>query len=140
MALDVEELSIWRNFLLWSEGVTGAVAQALSSGANLSKPDYEVLKRLLEADGALPRQALEQSLGWSPSRLSHQLRRMEARGLVGRADAGQGRNVNVAVAPGGRQAMAVADQVHAEAVRRHLLDGLPAEVRKFLLAGPGDGQ
>jgi DNA-binding MarR family transcriptional regulator len=138
--LAADELLLWRNFLLWSEGVTAAVAQALTAETGLSKPDYEVLKRLLEADGALPRQLLQQSLRWSPSRLSHQLRRMEARGLVGRSDAGRGRNVNVGIGPSGSQAMAAADRVHDEAVRRHLLGSLPAEVRAFLLSAPGAAQ
>jgi DNA-binding MarR family transcriptional regulator len=136
--LAADELQLWRNFLLWSEGVTAAVAQALTAEAGLSKPDYEVLKRLLEAGGALSRQLLERSLGWSPSRLSHQLRRMEARGLVERADAGQGRNVNVAIARGGGSVMAAAERVHAEAVRSHLLVTLPVEVRAFLLSMPED--
>lgn len=128
------ELDTWRGFLRWSEGVIASVAQSLLE-AGLSQPDYEVLKRLAEAGGGeLSRQALEQSLGWSPSRLSHQLRRMEARGLVTRADAGRGRHVNVELTDGGRQLVAAADGAHAVAVRRHLLDPLPAEVRAFLVS------
>jgi DNA-binding MarR family transcriptional regulator len=137
VALAGDELRLWRNFLQWSEGVTAAVAQALAVEVGLSQPDYEVLKRLLEADGALPRQALEQSLSWSPSRLSHQLRRMEARGLVARAGSGHGRHVNVEIADGGRGVMAAADRAHAQAVRRHLLDALPDDVRGFLYSAPG---
>lgn len=136
-ALAGDELLLWRNFLQWTEGVTAAVAQALTVEVGLSQPDYEVLKRLLEADGGLPRQSLEQSLSWSPSRLSHQLRRMEARGLVARTGSGRGRHVNVEIANGGRSVMAAADKAHAQAARRHLLDTLPADVRGFLFSLPG---
>lgn len=133
--LSAGEVALWRGFLRWSETVTAGVAQSLAVGAGLSQPDYEVLKRLAETgDGALSRQSLEQSLGWSPSRLSHQLRRMEARGLVARADAGRGRHVNVELAEEGWELLAAADGAHAAAVRRHLLDPLPPEVRAFLLA------
>ncbi|WP_214411290.1 MarR family winged helix-turn-helix transcriptional regulator [Sphaerisporangium fuscum] len=135
-ALSADELRVWRAFLRWSENVTAGIAQSLAAEAALSQPDYEVLKRLLEAGGGLSRQALEQSLSWSPSRLSHQLRRMEARGLVGRDDAGYGRYVNVEITADGREVMAAADAAHAAAVRRCLLDVLPADMRAFLLSTP----
>ncbi|MFI6099901.1 MarR family winged helix-turn-helix transcriptional regulator [Lentzea sp. NPDC051213] len=131
-SLRADELRVWRGFLRWSERVTVAVAQSLGT-TGLSQPDYEVLKRLEEAGGTLSRQELEQGLAWSPSRLSHQLRRMEERGLVGRADAGYGRLVLVGISERGRAQVVVADEAHAAAVRAHLLDSLPGDMRAFLL-------
>jgi DNA-binding MarR family transcriptional regulator len=131
-ALTAAEVAVWRGFLRWSESVTAAVAQALTEDAGLSVADYEVLKRLLDADGSLPRQTVEKSLSWSPSRLSHQLRRMEARDLVGRSDAGRGRQVDVELTAAGRALIGAADEVHAVAVRGALLAQVPAEVRAFL--------
>ena len=42
-----------------------------------------------------------------------------------------------AIADGGHGVMAAADQAHAQAVRRHLLDALPDDVRGFLYSAPG---
>lgn len=121
LLLSRSELEIWRGFLRFSEQVVSDVGQALVNETPLTATDYEVLKRLLEAGGTLPQSTLQQSLQWSASRLSHQLRRMDDRSLLGRTEAGQGRAVNVAIMEGGRAAMAIAEVVHARAVRTALL-------------------
>jgi DNA-binding MarR family transcriptional regulator len=57
------------------------------NGASVSGPDFEVLAALLESDAPAVRAGeLATSLGWEKSRLSHQLRRMETRGLVQRRE------------------------------------------------------
>lgn len=130
--LDADEVATWRGFLRWAEGVTAAVSRALNEEAGVSHSDYSILIRIFEGGGALPRQDLEQRLSWSTSRLSHQLRRMEAKNLVRRRDTGSGRLVDVELTPTGRDLIDIATGVHAAAVRAALLDDLPDEVRKFL--------
>jgi DNA-binding MarR family transcriptional regulator len=57
---------------------------------------------------------------WHRSRLSHQLTRMEQRGLLGRRSADAG--VHVQITDEGRDAVRAARPIHAAAVRRHLVD------------------
>ncbi|MFY4709644.1 hypothetical protein [Burkholderia glumae] len=58
-----------------------------------------------------------QSLDWEKSRLSHQLTRMEARGLVARVSQDTARAINIALLPAGADAIAAARPAHAKAVR-----------------------
>src|ERR1700730_19461015 len=91
-ALSAPEQSLWRGFLTWSETVLALVGSDLVNATGLSKPDYEVLVRLHQAPGgALTQRDLGESLGWSPSRVSHQLERMETRDLITPVEPGTGR-------------------------------------------------
>ncbi len=119
------ERELWRQFLGWTESVTAAVSRDLVAESELSVPDFEVLVRLHESPGGvLGQHDLATSLGWSPSRLSHQLSRLERRDLVSRASAGTGRRMTVALTPAGVQQLGDALAVHARAVRRHFLADL----------------
>lgn len=116
----------------WSEAVTSAVARKLIEDVAVSQADYSILVRLSEAGGTIPRQVLETSLSWSASRLSHQLTRMEARGLLRRTDAGFGRNINIEVTDAGSDLFKAAEVIHGDAVRADFLDTLPSAVAEFL--------
>lgn len=130
--LTPEESVTWRCFLRWSEAVTSVVERKLVEDVAVSQADYSILVRLTEAGGTIPRQTLETSLSWSASRLSHQLARMEARGLLRRADAGFGRNVNVEVTDVGSDLFTAAEVIHGDAVRADFLVTLPDAVVEFL--------
>src|SRR3981081_1829012 len=92
------EQSLWRGFLAWSETVLALVGSDLVNATGLSRPDFEVLVRLQEAPGGtLTQRDLGESLGWSASRLSHQLERMEGRDLLTRVDKGTGRLRDVGI-------------------------------------------
>ena len=126
--LTAAERELWRRFLGWTESVTGAVGRDLVTGSELSVPDFEVLVRLHESPGhVLGQHELAASLGWSPSRLSHQLARLERRDLVGRESAGTGRRMTVGLTSAGARQFANALAVHARAVRRHFLAGLSGD-------------
>ncbi|MCV7212834.1 MarR family winged helix-turn-helix transcriptional regulator [Mycolicibacterium canariasense] len=112
--------------------MTSKVARQLTENVGVSQADYSILVRLSEAGGAIPRQALETRLSWSASRLSHQLTRMEARGLLRRADAGFGRNVDVTLTDAGSALFKAAEAVHGDAVRTDFLGTLPDAVVDFL--------
>jgi DNA-binding MarR family transcriptional regulator len=79
--LDDREQHLWRGFLRWSESIRAQVASELTSGSGLSVGEFEILVRLGEANGALDQRELGESMNWTASRLSHQLSRMEGRGL-----------------------------------------------------------
>jgi DNA-binding MarR family transcriptional regulator len=85
-----------------------------------------VLVTLSEApDGVIRARDLGSELGWDRSRLSHQLLRMEKRGMVVREEcANDARGLMVRITPEGRRAIEAAAPAHAEAVQRHFFDHL----------------
>src|SRR5579862_5204801 len=83
--LDPDEDRAWRGWLTLNERLRGQIARDLQVECGLSDPDYMVLVHLSETEGHRVRmQELAARLNWSKSRLSHQLDRMQARGLVSR--------------------------------------------------------
>jgi hypothetical protein len=69
-------------------------------------------------------------ISWSKSRLSHQVSRMEARGLVCRSScASDARGALAVLTPAGMSAIVAAAPGHVASIRRHLLGRLsPAQV------------
>jgi DNA-binding MarR family transcriptional regulator len=96
----------------------------LQEHSGLSDADYGVLVELSEASGGRLRTGeLAHDLVWSMSRTSHQLRRMEDRGLVVRETcAADGRGTEVVITATGRRALRRAAPAHVESVRRHFVD------------------
>lgn len=109
--------------------VNRALAGQLQRDTDLSLADYGILVTLSEAEGGELRSfAIADILQWEASRLSHQLRRMEARGLVERrACPEDGRGVNISITPTGRLAIDGAAPLHVAEVRRVFLDHLDEE-------------
>jgi DNA-binding MarR family transcriptional regulator len=132
--LSADEWAVWRGFVDWSGRVRREVAGEVEQAGDLSFPDFEVLVRLHAAGGELGQRELLASLGWSASRLSHQLRRMSLRGQLEREEAGPGRLMEVRLSPAGTRAIERALEVLGEAVRRALLNDLDAPMRAFLTA------
>lgn len=99
----------------------------LQADSNLSLADYDVLVALSGAkDEGMRVSDLAAQIGWERSRLSHQLRRMEERGLTERRpSADDGRITNVVLTPNGRQAIEEAAPRHVDLVRRLFFDPLP---------------
>ena len=93
---------------------------------DLSLPDYEVLVALSEAiGGELRSYQLGELLHWEASRLSHQLRRMEGRGLLIRRSCGEdGRGITNTLTEAGRAAIEAAAPLHVAEVRRAFIDRL----------------
>ena len=106
--------------------VSSALQRQLQRDTGLSSPDYEVLVYLSEAPGGRLRPfQLGDALQWEKSRLSHQLRRMQARGLVTREDCESDRRGAVVTITGaGRDAIRAAAPRHVREVRRAFLDAL----------------
>ena len=134
-ALSAPEQSLWRGFLAWSETVLALVDSDLVNATGLSRPDFEILVRLHEAPrNTLTQRDLGELLGWSASRLSHQLERMETRDLITRVDTGTGRLRDVGLTEHGAQEVGEAVRVHAAAVRTHFLGSLDEREKQVLTA------
>jgi DNA-binding MarR family transcriptional regulator len=119
----------WRGWLAMAERLRAQVARDLLVDSGLSDPDYMVLVHLSEADGRRIRMNdLAARLNWSRSRLSHQLARMQARGLVMREECpSDARGAFAVLAPCGLAAIEEAAPKHVASVRKHLIDVLDAD-------------
>ena len=126
--LDETEDRAWRGLLrmIWLIEI-GIGRDLMDEG--LSSADYHVLANLSEAPGREMRITdLAARMGWSKSRLSHQLSRMQARGLVCRNTIStDGRGALAVLAPAGWEAIRKAAPGHVESIRRHLLGRLSPE-------------
>ncbi|MEU7604677.1 MarR family winged helix-turn-helix transcriptional regulator [Streptomyces sp. NPDC040724] len=123
--------------------VNAEIARDLSQDSGLSEADYDVLSVLGSTDGHRMRiTALAELMQWSRSRLSHQLTRMEKRGLVRREEvATDGRGAEVVLTGTGVTAITEAAPLHVESVRRHLIDILtPEQLRALAEMGEMLGQ
>jgi DNA-binding MarR family transcriptional regulator len=130
--LNEEEMALWHAWKLASETVRTRIAADITANTGLSDPDFAVLTRVIEIGGGRLRQnRLAELMGYQRSRLSHHLTRMEERGLIIREPADGG--VDVVATASGSKAVKSARPIHAEAVRRHLLEPLSATERTRLL-------
>lgn len=124
--LNENEQCAWRGFLASHAYLTAQLHRQLQHDSELSLADFEVLVQLTDRQGE-PVRVLElaRALQWEKSRLSHQLARMRARGLV-RSEkcASDGRGSHVSLTPEGRQAIEEAAPRHVEAVRELFFDAL----------------
>jgi DNA-binding MarR family transcriptional regulator len=101
----------------------------LQTDSGLSLADYDVLNALrYSSDGAMQISALAARIGWERSRLSHQARRMSARGLV-TCDvlASDRRATEVRLTDQGWQEITDASEGHIALVRRLFFGGLPGD-------------
>jgi DNA-binding MarR family transcriptional regulator len=127
--LTPEEDQAWRAWLAMAERLRAQVARDLLVDSGLSDADYMVLVHLSEGDGRRVRMHdLAARLNWSKSRLSHQLARMQARGLVDREECpSDARGAFAVLAPAGLAEIERAAPMHVASVRRHLIDVLDAD-------------
>ncbi|HEV2259054.1 MAG TPA: MarR family winged helix-turn-helix transcriptional regulator [Streptosporangiaceae bacterium] len=132
--LDPREDRAWRAFMHARDQLNTYLNQHLLQDSGLSGADYEILAVLSGLpEGRMPAQELGALVRWEKSRLSHQIRRMQERGLVVREpNPADGRSAMICLLPAGRQAIQDAAPQHVRNVRRHFT-GLftPAELDTF---------
>ncbi|WP_292991391.1 MarR family winged helix-turn-helix transcriptional regulator [Mycobacterium sp.] len=106
------------------------INRQLQADSELSLSDYDVLVALSgPRDRGMRVSDLAAQIGWERSRLSHQLRRMDERGLTERRPSTEdGRTANVVLTPRGRRAIEDAAPGHAELVRTLFFDPLPGNL------------
>ncbi|MEZ0073226.1 DNA-binding MarR family transcriptional regulator [Planotetraspora sp. GP83] len=127
--LDEREARIWQAYRDVRRELQSALDRQLVRDAGLSGADYALLVPLSEApEGALRARDLGLSVGWDRSRLSHQVGRMEKRGLVTREECVEdARGSMVRLTAAGRAAIEAAAPEHVETVRRYFFDPLTDE-------------
>jgi DNA-binding MarR family transcriptional regulator len=128
--LSAREDRAWRAFMHAHQQLVARLNRGLQ-GSGLSGADYEVLAVLSAYDGdRMTARELCNALGWEKSRVSHQVRRMEADGLIGREpNPVDARSTMVCLLPAGRAAIEKAAPGHVRDVRRNFVDLLsPAEL------------
>jgi DNA-binding MarR family transcriptional regulator len=121
--LTEDELASWVAWKRATDAVWDQVAAAISAASGLSTADFSVLTRAGEGRRPVRQQDLADDLGWSRSRLSRQVARMEDRGLIRRSATPS--TTTVEATAEGRRLVAVARDAHAEAVRAALLERVP---------------
>jgi DNA-binding MarR family transcriptional regulator len=129
--LTEDEQRAWRGLVQMTAQLNARMNRQLLQEYGVSLADYEVLVVLSEAaDGRCRVFELASALAWEQSRVSHQLARMQRRGLVAREECPTDARGAFAVLTGtGRAAIERAAPAHVETVRRLVFDGItPGEL------------
>ena len=127
--LTEEEQRAWRGLLRMTSQLNARANRLLQEEYGISLADYEVLVALSEApEGRLRVFEVADALAWEQSRVSHQLARMQRRGLVAREDcATDARGAFAVLTAAGRAAIERAAPAHVEQVRQLVFDELSHE-------------
>ncbi|MFG1784067.1 MarR family winged helix-turn-helix transcriptional regulator [Rhodococcus oryzae] len=127
--LDEREARVWQAYREVTRDLQAAFDRQLAEDAGLSGADFALLAPLSEsAEGVLRTRDLGLMVGWDRSRISHQVSRMQKRGLVVREDcADDARGSMVRLTPDGRAAIEAAAPGHVNSVRRLFFDPLSDE-------------
>ncbi|MDQ7806974.1 MarR family winged helix-turn-helix transcriptional regulator [Amycolatopsis sp. A133] len=132
--LSSAETAAWYAYMKVHLRLEYELNRQLRADSGLSLADYHVLVALTSADGGRMRVTdLAVRIGWERSRLSHHLKRMRDRGLVGTGTAAGDRRVTeVALSETGWESLRQAAPDHVGFVRQAFLDALePAELAQL---------
>lgn len=134
--LNEDEQRMWRRYRDVNQLLELAIERQLQRDAGMSQSDYAVLVSLSEAEGmGLRARQLGAELGWDRSRVSHQVRRMEGRGLVSKGTCAEdGRGTVVSLTEAGAEAIGRAAPMHVEKVRDLFIDVVTDEEVGLLTA------
>jgi DNA-binding MarR family transcriptional regulator len=124
-----KEWQVWRSFYAMRRQLDRALETQLQADAGISSADYEILLAIFESPHKrLRSRDLAELIGWEKSRISHQVSRMEARGLVDRQECEDDlRGTWVGITADGRRAALGAMRQHTTAIRSLFFDVLSAE-------------
>jgi len=128
-AVSSQEWETWRSFRMMRRQLDLALERQLQQGSGISEPDYSILIMLFESpDRQLRANELGAFLGWEKSRVSHQVSRMQKRGLVERRECDtDARGTWVSMTPAGTRAVLGAMRQHAASLRRYFFDAMSAD-------------
>ncbi len=126
-----EEQATWRAFSTVSRLVEGALDRQLVRDSGMSHAHYSILVALSESEGETARMGdLADFLQFSPSRMSHAVRRMEEAGWIERRRcSSDGRGQEAMLTPRGRETLERAAPGHVREVRRLFVDQIEPEER-----------
>jgi DNA-binding MarR family transcriptional regulator len=131
-----EDWGLWRGFVAMHRQLSRELDRQLQRDAGISQADFSVLLVLSEApDRRLRTGELAELLAWEKSRVSHQVARMESRGLLERTECeSDGRGTWVGLTNEGRRTLLGATREHATAIRELFFDNLQQH-EKAAIAG-----
>ena len=135
--LDEDQEAAWRAFNTAMTRLRWALERELQRDAGLSFLEYHALVRLSEMPGHTMRMSgLAEVTDSSLSRLSHLIKRLEARRLVRREpDPDDGRYTNAILTPEGLDLLVASAPAHVAKVRELVIDALtPAQLRQLRAA------
>lgn len=132
--LSADEQQTWLAVREFMWGYPPALDRQLSQDAGLSTGEYSVLSTLSEAPGRQLRAGdAAADLGWERSRLSHLLRRMEAKGFIERVPSlCDKRGHDVHLTQLGWDTIEAAAPAHVTFIRETLFDSLSPEEQRVL--------
>jgi len=121
-----DEWATWDAFYSMRRRLDRALELALQGASGISAPEFEILVGLgRSGDRRLRVRDIADVIGWEKSRVSHQVTRMERRGLVRRSDCvSDARGTWVELTPEGRRAVLTAMRGHTAAIKRYFVDAL----------------
>lgn len=127
--LSAEEQITWLELREFNSGLPRATDRQLHQEAGMSGGEYAVLAAVSEAPaGGVRSGDLARILGWEKSRVSHLLRRMEAKELLERcAVSADGRGQEITLTPQGWDVVRTAAPGHVTMVREIVFDPLTAD-------------
>ncbi|WP_104091415.1 MarR family winged helix-turn-helix transcriptional regulator [Arthrobacter sp. GMC3] len=132
--LSADEQAIWLELRDFVSGMPRVIDRQLNQDAGMSGGEYAVLAAVSEAPPEGVRSGdLARILEWEKSRVSHLLRRMEAKGVIGRcAASADGRGQEITLTPEGWDAVRRTAPGHVTMVRETIFDPLtPAELEQL---------
>jgi DNA-binding MarR family transcriptional regulator len=123
-----QHLAAWQKMQVVIEILRREVGRDLWADAQLSDSEFTILAHLAaETNGVRPTDCAR-AIGWDSSRLAHQTRRLEKRGLVARsAAADDGRAVQLSITADGRRAYRASLGPHLQSAKKWFADGLTDE-------------
>lgn len=127
--LSASQATAWASYQRMRVRLTGQINRELAHKTGLSEADFEILSALSDSsDESVRAIALRCGLEWEKSRLSHQLRRMEARGLITREECVEdNRGSVIRITDAGRKLVTEAQLHYEQAVQRYVIDALTPE-------------
>lgn len=127
--LSEDEQELWQLILAATRKLDRGMENTLQAGGELSMPEFSVLATLSDIENNEMRlRELCNFLEWDRSRTSHQVTRMERRGLVTKGKSeGDARGVMVKLTEEGARRLEAAAPDHVESVRRLVFDHLKPE-------------
>ena len=123
--LSDKEQAFWRKFLLAMRKVQHGIDRDLQTSHGLTTPEFAVLVNLSEAmpDQEMRLRDLCLALDWGRSRTSHQVTRMEKRGLLSKRKCPEdGRGIVIGITEDGMSRLVAAAPDHVESVCRIVFD------------------
>ena len=127
--LDATQQRAWRGFLDLHARLSAKLNRDLQQTSGLTLSDYDVLVHLTDVpDGRLRAFELGDGLQWDKSRVSKQVARLAARGLVAKEECETDRRgAYVVLTPAGRAAIEAAAPAHVELVHALIFDTLTTD-------------